>query len=118
MRAAPPGDHHDLALIMCGLSLWRQGPRVVFLGADCPIDTLITTVRTVGPALVLLSAATPTAFGAVRDSLRELGAQVPLYLSGPGASSQLADALGATYAEGDPIDVATELAHTASGTQG
>ena len=108
--AAPPGEQHDLGLIICGLVLSRQGLRVVFLGADSPIDTLITTVRTVRPALVLLSAVDPAAFDAVRDALRELSAQVPLYLGAAGASRQLADDLGGTYVEGDPVTVALELA--------
>lgn len=111
--AAPPGDHHDLGLIMCGLSLWRQGLRVVFLGADSPIDTLITTVRTIRPAFVLLSAANPAALDAVREELRELSAQVPLYLAAGGASPQLADDLGAKYLDGDPVSVAIGLAHSA-----
>jgi DNA-binding transcriptional MerR regulator len=114
--AAPPGDHHDLGLIMCGLSMWRQGLRVIFLGADSPIDTLITTVRTIRPALVLLSAVDPAALDAVGDSLRELSVHVPLYLGAGGASRQLADDLGATYVEGDPVSVGIELAHSAIAT--
>lgn len=114
--ATPPGDHHDLGLIICGLSMWRQGLRVIFLGADSPIDTLITTVRTVRPALVLLSASSPDALDAVSDALRELSAQVPVHLGGPGASPQLADDLGASYLESDPVTVGIELAHMAIAT--
>jgi DNA-binding transcriptional MerR regulator/methylmalonyl-CoA mutase cobalamin-binding subunit len=110
--AAPPGEQHDLGLIVCGLVLSRQGLRVVFLGADSPIETLITTVRTVRPALVLLSTVNPAAFDAVRDDLRELSAQVPLYLGAGGASPRLADDLGAAYVDGDPVSVAIELARS------
>lgn len=110
--AAPPGEQHDLGLIVCGLVLSRQGLRVVFLGADSPIETLITTVRTVRPALVLLSTVNPASLDAVRDALRELSAQVPLYMGAGGASRQLADGLGATYVDGDPVSVAIELARS------
>ena len=110
--AAPPGEQHDLGLIVCGLALARQGLRVVFLGADSPIDTLITTVRTVRPALVLVSTVSAAAFDAVRDPLRQLSAEVPVYLGAGGASPQLADDLGATYVVGDPVTVAVELAHS------
>jgi DNA-binding transcriptional MerR regulator len=113
--AAPPGEQHDLGLIVCGLVLSRQGLRVVFLGADCPIDTLITTVRTVRPALVLLSAVIPATFDSARDALRELSPRVPLYLAAAGASPQLADDLGATYVDGDPVTVAMELARLEAG---
>jgi DNA-binding transcriptional MerR regulator/methylmalonyl-CoA mutase cobalamin-binding subunit len=111
--ATPPGDHHDLGLIMCGLSLSRQGLRVVFVGADSPIDTLRTTVRTVRPALVLLAATNPAALEAVRDEVRELGARVPVYLGAGGVSAQQADELGATHVDGDPVSVAVDLAHAA-----
>jgi DNA-binding transcriptional MerR regulator len=110
--AAPPGEQHDLGLIVCGLTLSRQGLRVVFVGADSPIDTLIITVRTVRPALVLLTTVNPAAFDAVRDALCELRAEVPLYLGAAGASPQLADDLGATYVDGDPVSVAMKLAHS------
>jgi cobalamin-dependent methionine synthase I len=116
--AAPPGEQHDLGLIVFGLVLSRQGLRVVFLGADCPIDTLITTVHTVRPALTLLAAVNPASFDAVRDALRELSAQVPLYLAAAGASQQLADDLGVTYVDGDPVTVAIELARSSAITDG
>jgi DNA-binding transcriptional MerR regulator len=108
--AAPPGEQHDLGLIACGLALSRQGLRIVFLGADCPIDTLITTVRTVRPALALLSAVNPASFDAVRGALGELRSEVPLYVGAAGASQQLADELGATYVDADPVSVAIQLA--------
>jgi DNA-binding transcriptional MerR regulator len=108
--AAPPGDHHDLGLIMCGLSLWRQGLRIVFLGADTPIATLTTTARTVAPALVLLSTAKPTVLEEIGDAIRELSAEVPVYLGGGGASADLASELGAGFVDGDPVTVAGELA--------
>jgi DNA-binding transcriptional MerR regulator len=108
--AAPPGEQHDLGLIACGLALSRQGLRIVFLGADCPIDTLISTVRTVRPGLVLLSAVNPASFDAVRGALGELRSEVPLYVGAAGASQQLADELGATYVDADPVTVAIELA--------
>jgi methanogenic corrinoid protein MtbC1 len=82
----------------------------VFLGADCPIDTLITTVRTVRPALTLLSAVNPASFDAARGALGELRSEVPLYVGAAGASQQLADELGATYVDADPVSVAIQLA--------
>lgn len=112
--ATAPGEHHDLGLIICGLVLSRQGLRVVFLGADCPIDTLTAAVQTVRPALVLLSAVNPAAFKAVHDALRELGTKVPLYLGAAGASPQLAHDLGAKYVDGDPVTVAIALARDAA----
>jgi MerR family transcriptional regulator, light-induced transcriptional regulator len=108
--AAPPGEQHDLALVACGLALYRQGMPVVFLGADCPVATLRETVATVRPALVLLAAADAAPFRAVRDALRTLAADVPLCIAGAGASEPLAEDLGATYVGEDPTRAAQRLA--------
>jgi MerR family transcriptional regulator, light-induced transcriptional regulator len=112
--ATPPGEQHDLALVICGLALSRQGVRVVFLGADCPVDTLVTTVRGMRPALVLLASSEPSTFERVRAELRELGGEVPLHIAGPGASAPLADQLAATYVRDDPVTAAVALARFAA----
>jgi MerR family transcriptional regulator, light-induced transcriptional regulator len=112
--ATPPGELHDLGLVVCGLALARQGLRVVFLGADCPIDTLVTTVRTVRPALVLLAALDATRFRAADGPLGKLAAATPVYLAGAGASVQLAEELGATFVADDPVSAAERLARAAT----
>lgn len=111
--ATPPGELHDLALIVCGLALSRQGVRVVFLGADCPIDTLETAVATLRPALVLLAALDASRLAAVERSVRALVDRVPVYLAGAGASAELAGDLGATYVGEDPVGAAPSLAGAA-----
>lgn len=115
--AAPPGELHDLGLVVCGLALARQGMRVVFLGADCPIDTLMSAVQTVRPALVLLAAADRTLFQTARDPLRDLSDEVPLYVAGAGATPEVAGELGAAYVGDDPVGAAARLAGLAMAPQ-
>ena len=47
--ACPPGERHDLGLLIFGLALREHGWRITFLGADTPSDTLVETVRRVAP---------------------------------------------------------------------
>jgi MerR family transcriptional regulator, light-induced transcriptional regulator len=112
--ATPPGEQHDLGLVVCGLALSRQGVRIVFLGADCPIDTLVTTAETVRPAFVLLSGVDAAPFRSVRDALRALSVEVPLYVGGAGASQDVAEELGATLVSDDPLTAAARLARSAA----
>ena len=55
MLAGPPGERHDIGLIMFGLLLRQHGWRISFLGADTPIDDLATAARSQDPALVVLA---------------------------------------------------------------
>ena len=52
--ACPPGEAHDLGLIMFGIEIARLGWRVTFLGADTPIETLADVIRALRPSLVVL----------------------------------------------------------------
>ena len=42
--ACPPGERHDLGLLIFGLALREHGWRITFLGGDTPVDTLADTV--------------------------------------------------------------------------
>ena len=45
MLACPPGERHDITLIAFGLILRSHGWRILFLGADTPIETLTEPSR-------------------------------------------------------------------------
>ena len=57
LLACPPGEEHDLGLIMFGIAAWRRGWRIVYLGQDTPIETIAQAVDAVDPALVVLAVA-------------------------------------------------------------
>ncbi len=45
LLACPPGEAHDLSLLAFGLLLRSYGWRILFLGADTPVTTLVDTAQ-------------------------------------------------------------------------
>jgi len=107
--ACPPGEQHDLGLLSFGLALRERGWRITYLGADTPIDDIRTRVRTLSPAIVVVSAVDPQRFLSNADALRALATVVRVGLGGAGASPALAGQLGAEALTGDVVDVAARL---------
>jgi DNA-binding transcriptional MerR regulator len=58
LAACPPGEDHDLALLMLAFILRWQGWEVIYLGADVPLDQLDATLQATAPQLVLSVAQT------------------------------------------------------------
>lgn len=110
LLAAPPGEQHDLGLIVFGLALRARGWRITFLGADTPLPTVADTVARLAPDIVVLAAVMPSRFGSVADELAELSASTRVLLAGVGATAAVAERVGARYSDQDPIGVAEELA--------
>ena len=108
--ACPPGELHDLPLMVFGVALNRLGWRVSYLGMSTPLAELLDTVDATRPALVVLAATVPERFEAIAAELVELGRRSPLALAGTGASQRLADAAGARFLAGDPVSEAESLA--------
>jgi methanogenic corrinoid protein MtbC1 len=52
----PMGEMHTFPAITLSLSLQRKGLKVVYLGADIPIEQMETTIKAIHPALIVLSA--------------------------------------------------------------
>ncbi len=56
--ACPPGEYHDLGLRMLTDRMQLHGWDAYFLGADTPVDEIVSAARTFKADLVALSAAT------------------------------------------------------------
>lgn len=56
VAACVPGEQHELGLMVLALLLTRRMYRVVYLGADLPIDALRHTIADVRPHMVCISA--------------------------------------------------------------
>ncbi len=52
----PPGEQHTLPVLQISLFLARRGLRVIYLGADIPLDRLGETAATIQPDLIVLAA--------------------------------------------------------------
>ena len=108
--ACPPGEEHDLALIMFGIVAGRRGTRIVFLGADTPMDTIGDTVGTTHPAAVVLAVSRPEPLREQRDAFRDLTDTTTVMIGGAGASPEDVAAVGAVALEDDPVAAAKALA--------
>ena len=107
--ACPPGEAHDLGVIMFGIEIARFGWRVTFLGADTPLETIADVVRTSRPALVVLASTQERLFERHAGEIRSLSALAPLAIGGL-AVPERARALGARWLEGDPVEAARAVA--------
>jgi MerR family transcriptional regulator, light-induced transcriptional regulator len=103
LLACPPGELHDMALMVFGVVLNRNGWRIEYLGTNTPVEELERAVDATHPDLVVLAATLPETLGPVRPALASLGRRAPLALAGAGATSQIATAVGARLMAGDPV---------------
>jgi DNA-binding transcriptional MerR regulator len=103
LLACPPSELHDMALMVFGIVLNRNGWRIDYLGTNTPVEELERAVDATRPDLVVLAATLPETLEPVRPELASLGQRAPLALAGAGATSQIATAVGARLMAGDPV---------------
>ena len=112
-----PGELHEVGALMLALFLRRAGMRVIYLGQSVDLEHLITTVETVRPAGVALSASMhPQA-----ETLIELGQRLaamrqwrPAYFVGGRAFSvepDLVKRVQGAYLEVDAPSAAHQIKH-------
>lgn len=108
--ACAPGERHDISLLLFGLVLRSYGWRILFLGADTPLETLGRAVAINEPRIVVVSSFDASRLDAVATGLRRLARTAPLALSGPGASDELSVRLRIDRLDGDLIAAAHAVA--------
>ena len=109
LLACPPYELHDLALMVFGIVLNRQGWRIDYLGTSTPMAELVRAAESTSPGLVVVSASTPEVLEPIRAELSALATRFPLALAGAGASAELTAAVGARHLPGDPVTEAEQL---------
>jgi MerR family transcriptional regulator, light-induced transcriptional regulator len=107
--ACPPGELHDLALMVFGIVLHRSGWRIDYLGMDTPLTELTRTVTARHPALVVIAATLPETLGPLAAQLTALAKRAPLALAGAGATPEIASTVGARLLTGDPVTAAENI---------
>lgn len=84
VAACLPGEHHEVGLMMFCLSALNQGYRLIYLGADTPLDELLVPLERSGAEAILLSGSIdpdPAVFN--RElSLVASQAGVPIFIGG------------------------------------
>ena len=103
LLACPPGELHDMALMVFGIVLHRNGWRIGYLGASTPIEELERAVEASSPDLVVLASTLPETLEPLGPELASLARHAPLALAGAGATAQIARAAGARLMAGDPV---------------
>ena len=107
LLSCAPGEQHDLGLVAFGLALRARGFRILYLGADTPIESVAQTARAAHPHAVVVSAVSAERFKEIAGALRELAAEYPVYLGGAGATT-----VGGEFPTltGDPVEEADRFA--------
>jgi DNA-binding transcriptional MerR regulator len=106
--ACAPGEQHDLGLIVFGLALRARGWRIVYLGADTPLETVGEGARMCNPRFVVVSAIDAKAFRRHADELVALAREMRVCLGGAGAAKARVDA-DVVVLTGGPVDEAARL---------
>jgi DNA-binding transcriptional MerR regulator len=105
LLACAPGEAHDLPLIAFGLALHRRGWRILFLGADTPLEDVVAAARAERPSLVVLSSARARPELAQENALSAIAEAAPLALAGRWPHVHVS----ALRLEGDPVALASAL---------
>lgn len=109
LLACPPGEHHDLGLIILGLALRDRGWRVTFLGPDTPIETLAAAADQLAPDVVVISSLAREPLAAAEAGLARMASSHPVLLAGPGADAAMAEQVNARLLAGGPLEAAAEV---------
>ena len=105
--ACPPGERHDLGLVIFGLALRELGWRITFLGADTPPDTLDETVRRLQPQALVLAVTDGARLPGVAETASRLrGVDTAIWIGGAGAG----EVEGAHVLDGSPLEAAQQVA--------
>jgi MerR family transcriptional regulator, light-induced transcriptional regulator len=107
--ACLPGEQHDLGLIAFGITLYRRGWRIIYLGPDTPIATIGQATHSIAPDLVILAGTVPEPFAAHADAIADLARHSTVALGGAGATAELATRTGAHLLDQDPVSAAEHM---------
>jgi DNA-binding transcriptional MerR regulator len=109
LLACPPGELHDIPLMIFGIALHRAGWRVTYLGSNTPLADLRRSMEVTEPDLVVLAAVGSSSFEDIADELGELSSRYPVAVAGSGANAELATRIGARLLPGDPVTAAEAM---------
>lgn len=112
--ACPAGEQHELGLVCFGLLLRQRGWRIAYFGAQTPAADLASAISDLAPRLVVFSATGAQQLLDASDEIRPLSRLAPLAIGGPGATTAVAQGLGAQLLPPDLIAASDALSGAAS----
>lgn len=108
--ACPPGELHDVGLLVFGLVLRARGWRIAYLGANTPIASVAEAADRLSAQVVVLAALRAEPLAAVADEIAHLRKQVRVLLAGAGVDEAVCRRANAELLSGDPVSAAEQLA--------
>jgi DNA-binding transcriptional MerR regulator len=108
--ACPPGELHDVGLLVFGLLLRARGWRIAYLGPNTPIASIQEAAERLHPRAVVVTALSKERLAAVADEIALLSNEAPVLVAGAGADEALCSRTGARLLSGDPVEAAPQLA--------
>jgi DNA-binding transcriptional MerR regulator len=112
--ACPPGEYHDLGLMIFGIVLNRSGWSIDYFGVNTPLPELERAADVTHPDLVVLAATSPDNLDPLSAELAALARRAPLALAGAGATARLATVVGAQLMAGEVVAEAEQAARSAA----
>ena len=109
LLACPPGEDHDLGLVVFGVVLRARGWRITYLGPDTPIETIAETAKQLRPDAIVIAALDPEPFERAARELSKLASESRLLIGGAGAGPAIAKRLRVELLDEDPVRAAAEL---------
>ena len=110
LLACAPDERHELGLITFGLGLRDRSWRITYLGPDTPLETVAEIAGALGPDAIVIATTTADHLADERPALTALAGAFALWLAGSGADGELAEAVGATLLDIDPLTAAELVA--------
>lgn len=107
LLACPPGELHDVSLILFGLALRRRGWRITFLGANTPTDDIFATEERIAARLTVLFASNWDGHRALVPILAANAARA--IALGGATAGPIAEAAACRWLGGDPVAAAEEV---------
>jgi MerR family transcriptional regulator, light-induced transcriptional regulator len=107
--ACVPSEHHELGLLVFGVTLRRRGWRITYLGTDSPIGAVADISRSVQPAVVILLSMNPEGFLDHAPDIEKLAGEVPVMIAGPGATPEAARQTHTQVLDQDPVSAAASI---------
>jgi DNA-binding transcriptional MerR regulator/methylmalonyl-CoA mutase cobalamin-binding subunit len=107
--ACPPGEQHDIGLLIFGIAMRQAGWRITFLGANTPIATIEDAAESLNARVIVLSTVARRRLRASEQEIASLTERRTVAIGGAGAGIALAESIGAVLLQSDPIAAANGL---------
>ena len=112
----PPGAHHEIGALAFATAARRGGLHVVYLGANVPLDSWVTAVRTTGASVAVVGAVSASEVAAAARVVAALGQMddAPIVVVGGSHAAKAAERTAAAVVPGS-LDGAVQAVRELAG---